>query len=153
VIVELLILAWILSEMSGPRPSPPATTTTTTTPPAVPPFPPPAPPVPPPATPPPATPPPATPPPATPPPAPPAAPATYKIAKGDTPFAVAQKFTGAGNRWKELLAVNPSLSTETIDVPTQTKAHPEGEMVRTTFVRPFDPGQVLTLPASWPPTP
>ncbi len=77
----------------------------------------------------------------------------YTIKSGDNPSALARKFTGDGERWPELLESNPKLHIEHVDVPTVTKAHPEGEMIRTTLVKPFNPGQILTLPDSWPAKP
>lgn len=57
------------------------------------------------------------------------------IRSGESPFAIAQKLTGNGNRWREILAVNPGL-----------KVVQKGS---TTLVQPFNPGQRITIPASW----
>lgn len=138
--IELLVLAWILSTMTGagPKPSgaPPGAT-----PGAPPPFPPPAPatvPIPVPATP---------PAPTAPAPTPPAAPpaSTYTIKSGDTPFLLAKRFTGNGGRWNELLPPNPQL--------TVVNTRDENGKIIATHVTPFNPGEVLKVPASWPPTP
>ncbi len=75
----------------------------------------------------------------------PAPAATYVIKSGDTPFGLAQRFTGQGKRWTELRPPNPNLKT------VQTRDPNTGAVVATHLV-PFDPGQVLNLPASWPPT-
>lgn len=57
------------------------------------------------------------------------------IRSGDSPFAIAQKLTGQGNRWREILTVNPSLKVTTKN--------------GTTLVTPFNPGQRITIPTSW----
>jgi hypothetical protein len=57
------------------------------------------------------------------------------IRSGDSPFAIAQKLTGQGARWKEILPVNPTL-----------KVVQKGG---TTLVQPFNPGQRITIPTSW----
>jgi nucleoid-associated protein YgaU len=78
--------------------------------------------------------------------------ATYTIRSGDTGFGLAKRATGDGTRWKEILAANPQLHTETMDVPQITKDAPAGKMVKTTFIKPWAPGQVITVPPGWPPT-
>jgi nucleoid-associated protein YgaU len=57
---------------------------------------------------------------------------TYVVKSGDFPIKIAQKLTGDGNRWKELIAANPS-----------KKVAPNG-----TFAQ-LMPGEILNLPASW----
>jgi nucleoid-associated protein YgaU len=61
-----------------------------------------------------------------------AAPATYVVKSGDFPIKIAQKLTGDGSRWKELIAANPT-----------KKVAPNG-----TFAQ-LVPGEILNLPASW----
>jgi nucleoid-associated protein YgaU len=147
----LLLLAWMIG--SGSKTTTPAPAPTPTTAPVPPPFPAPAPiPVPVPGQ-----------PPIVPGPVPAPAPipipvpvpqaATYTLKSGDTGFSLAKRFTGDGSRWKEILGANPELKTETVNVPRQTAAHPEGEMVATTFIKPWQPGQVIKVPGNWPPTP
>jgi nucleoid-associated protein YgaU len=75
---------------------------------------------------------------------PPAAAATYVIKAGDTPFGLAKRFTGQGSRFKELLPPNPELKV----VDTRDD---NGTIIATHYV-PFNPGQVLKLPPTWPPT-
>ena len=57
---------------------------------------------------------------------------TYVVASGDYPIKITQKFTGNGNRWKELIAANP-------DKPTR----PDGAW--TTLL----PGEIIVLPSAW----
>jgi len=78
--------------------------------------------------------------------------ATYTLRSGDTGFGLAQRATGNGGRWKEILAANPQLKTETINVPKVTPDAPAGKMVPTTFIKPWQPGQIITVPPGWPPT-
>jgi nucleoid-associated protein YgaU len=59
---------------------------------------------------------------------------TYKVLPGDFPIKIAQKLTGNGNRWHELVAANP-----------QKKTGADGNFVS------LMPGEVLQLPASWTP--
>lgn len=59
----------------------------------------------------------------------------WKIQSGDTPSGIAQKLTGTATRWKELLAVNPTLKVVTVGSTTQ--------------IQPFNPGQRITIPTSW----
>jgi nucleoid-associated protein YgaU len=66
------------------------------------------------------------------PPAPVATSGTYTVKDGDFPIKIAQKLTGDGNRWRELIAANP-----------EKKTRPDGAFA-TLF-----PGEVLKLPASW----
>jgi hypothetical protein len=62
---------------------------------------------------------------------------TYTVRKGDSPWRVAQRFTGNGNRWKDLVKANP---TKPINPKTGSFAQ-------------FYAGEVLNLPVSWPSTP
>jgi nucleoid-associated protein YgaU len=71
--------------------------------------------------------------------------AVYVIKPGDSASAIARKFTGDASRWHELMDANPNLTAKT--VPDQ---HGQGMI---TLVTPFNPGQILKLPASWPPVP
>jgi LysM repeat protein len=57
---------------------------------------------------------------------------TYKVLPGDFPIKIAQKLTGNGNRWHELVAANP-----------QKKTGADGNFAS------LMPGEVLQLPASW----
>jgi nucleoid-associated protein YgaU len=57
--------------------------------------------------------------------------ATYIIKAGDTGTSIAKAYTGNGNRWPELVTVNPS----TKDAKVGFKAYP---------------GQRVNIPASWP---
>ncbi len=57
---------------------------------------------------------------------------TYVVASGDYPIKITQKFTGNGNRWKELIAANP-------DKPTRADG------AWTTLM----PGEVIKLPQAW----
>ena len=56
----------------------------------------------------------------------------YTVLKGDSPSRIAKKLTGNDRRWPELVAANPS----------KPKA-PDGNFKN------LQPGEVLTLPASW----
>ena len=58
---------------------------------------------------------------------------TYTVLSGDFPIKIAQKLTGNGNRWHELIAANP-----------QKKTGADGNFVT------LLPGEILRLPASWP---
>jgi nucleoid-associated protein YgaU len=69
--------------------------------------------------------------------------AVYVIKPGDSASAIARKFTGDSTRWHELMDANPNLKASTVPV----------NGVPTTLVTPFNPGQILKLPASWPPVP
>lgn len=60
-------------------------------------------------------------------------PITYMIQAGDYPVGLAKRFTGDGNRWKEILPLNPKL-----------KRHPKSGNVTN-----FHPGVVLVIPDSW----
>lgn len=75
--------------------------------------------------------PPSSPPAGGPPVATPPAPRTYVTKRGDLGSTIARDFTGDGNRWRELRDANP------------WTAHP-------TYGMAFNPGSVLTIPASWP---
>ena len=57
---------------------------------------------------------------------------TYTVLPGDFPIKIAQKLTGNGNRWHELIAANPNKKTGA-----------DGNFVT------LLPGDVLKLPASW----
>ena len=59
---------------------------------------------------------------------------TYKVLPGDFPIKIAQKLTGNGNRWHELVAANPQKKTST-----------DGNFAS------LMPGEVLQLPVSWTP--
>lgn len=64
--------------------------------------------------------------------------ATYTVKSGDTGVSIAKKFTGDGNRWKELKAANPAIAS---------RPDPKGwGMV-------IYAGDVLKLPTGWPSTP
>jgi nucleoid-associated protein YgaU len=76
-------------------------------------------------------------------PAPPTSLATYTIKSGDTPFGLATRATGQGSRWTELRPPNPELKT------VQTKDPDSGKVIATHLV-PFNPGQVIKLPSTWP---
>jgi hypothetical protein len=76
---------------------------------------------------------------------PPAAAKTYVIQSGDSASAIAKKFTGNGGRWRELLPPNPNLKV------VQTRD--ESGTIMSTHVVPFNAGQVLNVPASWPALP
>ena len=58
--------------------------------------------------------------------------ASYKVLPGDFPIKIAQKLTGNGNRWHELVAANP-----------QKKAGADGNFVS------LMPGEILHLPPTW----
>jgi nucleoid-associated protein YgaU len=58
--------------------------------------------------------------------------AKYRVVSGDSPWKISQTITGAGNRWKELVAANPS--------------KPRAKDGSFKFL---NPGELLTLPASW----
>jgi nucleoid-associated protein YgaU len=62
---------------------------------------------------------------------------TYTIQSGEGAYQIAQKLTGNGARWKELLAVNPTLKTYTAANGS-------------TQIKPWGAGQRITLPSSWP---
>lgn len=49
-------------------------------------------------------------------PAPPAAGNTYTVQKGDTLWSIAQKFLGNGQRWREIVDVNPGLDPSKLKV-------------------------------------
>jgi nucleoid-associated protein YgaU len=57
---------------------------------------------------------------------------TYVVISGDYPIKITQKFTGNGNRWKELIAANP-------DKPTRADG------AWTTLM----PGEIVKLPQAW----
>jgi len=58
------------------------------------------------------------------------------LRSGDTGFGLAQKLTGNGNRWREILAVNPGMSTFTAANGS-------------TQIKPWQIGQRITIPNSW----
>jgi len=62
-------------------------------------------------------------------------PRTYTALRGEYASTIAKKFTGDGNRWRELLAANPARKAP---LPVGMK---------------FNPGDVLNLPANWPDVP
>jgi hypothetical protein len=68
--------------------------------------------------------------------------AQYVIKAGDFPAKLAQRATGSPTRWTDLRGPNPNLKT------IQTK-DPTGKITGT-FLVPFNPGQVLNVPSSWP---
>lgn len=57
---------------------------------------------------------------------------TYVVISGDYPIKITQKFSGNGNRWKELIAANP-------DKPTRADG------AWTTLM----PGEIIKLPQAW----
>jgi len=59
-----------------------------------------------------------------------------RIRSGDTGYGLAQRATGAGGRWRELLDVNPELTTYT-DAKKQTQ------------IKPWQVGQKIYLPPGW----
>lgn len=69
-------------------------------------------------------------------PTPPQVPTTYTVVTGDSPWKIAQKLTGDGMRWRELVSANPQK-------PTVVQA--DGSR---TFKSLFA-GEVLRLPESW----
>lgn len=58
---------------------------------------------------------------------------TYTIQHGDYPVGLAKRFTGDGNRWREILPLNPQL-----------KRHS-----KTGNITNFHPGVVIKVPDSW----
>lgn len=68
--------------------------------------------------------------------------ATYTLRSGDTGYALAQRGTGDGGRWKEILGANPNIKT------VQDRDPDTGAIVRTTL-KPWNPGQVINVPAGW----
>jgi len=60
-------------------------------------------------------------------------PKTYTVVKGDSPWKIAEKLTGNGNRWKELIKSNPQKSVNK----------------KTGNFKYLNPGDILTLPAGW----
>jgi len=89
---------------------------------------------------PPATPPTTTPPQVTPPTSPGA---TYTVKSGDTGSAVANRFTGNANRWRELPAVNPGMRIVNIPDPSNP------DQIAYQDLYPWRVGQVVNLPPSW----
>jgi LysM repeat protein len=65
---------------------------------------------------------------------------TYVVQKGDSPWAITQRLTGNGARYKELLAANPQKPTKLVNDGV-------GNMVPT-FAQ-LSANEVLKLPASW----
>jgi hypothetical protein len=59
-----------------------------------------------------------------------------RIREGDTAYQLAQRATGAGGRWRELLEANPELTTYT--APNKS-----------TQIKPWSVGQRLYLPPGW----
>lgn len=64
---------------------------------------------------------------------------TYMIRSGDTGYGLAQRATGNGGRWKEILAANPTLKTYTMTV----------NGVSDTQITPWNIGQTINVPAGW----
>jgi nucleoid-associated protein YgaU len=60
----------------------------------------------------------------------------WTIRNGDFPSGVAQKLTGNGGRWKEILSVNPNMSVFT-DSKGQTQ------------IKPWNVGQTFNVPPDW----
>jgi nucleoid-associated protein YgaU len=60
------------------------------------------------------------------------APTTYTVQKGDSPWKIAQKLSGTGLRWKELVAANPT-----------KKRAADGSFAT------LNAGEVLKVPSSW----
>ncbi len=58
------------------------------------------------------------------------------IKSGDTGFGIAKKVTGDGNRWREIIPVNPGMSTYT-------------DKNGATQIKPWQIGQRISLPPSW----
>ena len=65
---------------------------------------------------------------------------TYVVLKGDSPWAIAQRITGNGARYKELLAANPQKPKKVVQDKWLNPI--------TTFAQ-LSAGEVLLLPASW----
>lgn len=63
---------------------------------------------------------------------PPGAPQTYAVQRGDSPWRIAERLAGSGQRWKELVAANPKKS--------------RGADGNFKFL---NAGETLALPASW----
>ena len=61
---------------------------------------------------------------------------TYVIKSGDYASGLAKKKTGDGSRWREILAVNPEMSTYT-------------DKKGATQIRPWNVGQTMFLPPGW----
>lgn len=64
------------------------------------------------------------------------APQTYVIKSGDYASGMAKKRTGDAGRWREILAVNPEMSTYT-------------DSKGATQIRPWKVGQTIFLPPGW----
>lgn len=89
---------------------------------------------------------PAPPPPPTPlkPPAPPVSQIVRVLKSGETAWGLANEYTGDGNRWRELLPVNPTLK-EIAGTTTDGK--------KTVFLNPWRVGQTVKIPPAWASTP
>lgn len=61
---------------------------------------------------------------------------TYVIKSGDYASGLAKKKTGDGSRWREILTVNPEMSTYT-------------DKKGATQIRPWNVGQTMFLPPGW----
>lgn len=73
---------------------------------------------------------------------------TYVLRSGDTPSGLAKVRTGDGNRWRELLTVNPEMRIVQTREPPLEKGGPPGKVIAT-HVRPFNAGQTIKLPSGW----
>jgi hypothetical protein len=101
-------------------------------------------------------------------------PYTIKADGSDWPYSLAKTYTGDGNRWKEILPLNPNLKVAysnpvPADPGTGSHDQPDGQKVPddegsfwssfkmsgsstatpTTTVSPWNAGQVIQLPISW----
>lgn len=82
---------------------------------------------------------------------------TYVIRAGDTAYGLSQRYTGDGNRWREILTANPSLKTVqvphvTFDDDSAGHDADSGGGSKTTYItqiRPWNPGQTINLPDGW----
>lgn len=60
---------------------------------------------------------------------------TWTVRQGDIPYIMAQRMAGDGSRWREILSVNPTFTTKTVQGMTQ--------------IDPWYPGLKINLPMSW----
>ena len=63
----------------------------------------------------------------------------FTVRSGDRPFGLAQYYTGQGARFRELEAGNPQMGSLTSGPPQPPYTN-------------WQPGLVITIPASWNPT-
>lgn len=135
--MTVLVLLWLAHMLRGPSTPPGNVPPGGTTPPGgsgpppgttPPPFPPPA--------------------PIPPPPNGPAPGGLHTLRDGETPFLLAKARTGDGNRWRELLPVNPDLEVRQTREPPLEQGGPPGKVIATHVV-PWNAGQVVRLPAGW----